>query len=116
MRTSLFNYYIFCIVFVLFSSCYSNKRLVYLQDKDFSERKSTVLENSKSLYRLQPNDVLSVQIKSSVEKEISSIFNIGSLQNTIVASPANFFLEGYAVDNTGNITLPVLGKIPVGNV
>jgi polysaccharide export outer membrane protein len=115
MRTSLINFSFFSITLILFSSCYSNKRLAYLQDRDFSESKSTVLENHKSLYRLQPNDILSVQIKSSVETEISNIFNVGPLQNSIVASPGNFFLEGYTIDNSGNINLPVLGKLMVTN-
>jgi polysaccharide biosynthesis/export protein len=113
MRTGLIRFSVFGVVLFLLPSCYSNKRLVYLQDKDFNEVKSMVVENSKSLYRLQPNDILSVQIKSSAETEISNIFNVGSIQNAIMASPGNFFLEGYSVDNTGKITLPVLGELPV---
>jgi polysaccharide export outer membrane protein len=103
----------FIVVLIAVSSCYSNRRLVYLQDKDFSEEKRTLVENEQSLYRVQPNDILSVQIKSSAESEISNLFNVGSLQNAVMASPANFFLEGYSVNHTGNITLPVVGAVAV---
>lgn len=97
----------------LLCGCYANKKLVYLQGEQFSETKPAVVANTKSEYRLQANDVLSVQIKSSVETEISNIFNLGSIQNAIMASPGNFYLEGYSVDNAGNITLPVLGQLVV---
>jgi polysaccharide export outer membrane protein len=106
-----FLLFFFSLVFL--SSCYSNKGLVYLQDDNISDAKPTLVAVDRPTYRLQPNDILSVQIKSAGETDVSSIFNVGSLQNTIVASPGNFFLEGYTVDASGNITLPILGEITV---
>ena len=106
----------FCVTFILLvflSSCYSNKRLVYLQDEDIAESKVTLVENQRSLYRLQANDILSVQIKSAGETELTSIFNVGSLQNSGYASPASFYLEGYTIDESGHINLPVLGRLMV---
>jgi polysaccharide export outer membrane protein len=102
-----------CIMFVLFSSCYSNKRLVYLQGSDFAEERTTVVENRKSPYLLQSNDILSVQIKSSAESEISNLFNFGSLQNAMFASQGSLFLEGYSIDADGEIILPILGELMV---
>jgi polysaccharide export outer membrane protein len=96
----------------LTSSCYYNKRLVYLQDRHFSENKSTLVENKRTPYQLQPADVLSVQIKSSAEKEVSGIFNI-STQNLMVANQGTLFLEGYSIDPSGKITLPILGELMV---
>jgi polysaccharide export outer membrane protein len=109
----LMKFSLFFFSLVALSSCYSNKSLVYLQDDHISTAKPAVVPVMKSPYRLQPNDILSVQIKSAGETDISNIFNVGSLQNTIVASPGNFFLEGYTVDVSGNITLPILGEITV---
>lgn len=113
MRPTLNKFRSFCLLLVLLSSCYSNKRLVYLQGKNFTENKVTVVENRKSLYRLQPNDILSVQIKSSAEPEISNLFNVGSLQNAMFASQGSLFLEGYSIDVNGKIALPILGEISV---
>src|SRR5258708_3985482 len=96
----------------LVSSCYYNRRLVYLQDSRFSEGRPTLVENKKSVYRLQPADILSVQIKSSAEKEVSGIFNV-STQNMMFANPGTLFLEGYSIDGGGKITLPILGELTV---
>ena len=104
-------FYLFFFMF-LTSSCYYNKRLVYLQDKHFSETKSTLVENKRTPYQLQTADVLSVQIKSSAEKEVSGIFNI-STQNLMVANQGTLFLEGYSIDASGKITLPILGELIV---
>lgn len=97
---------------LLTSSCYYNKRLVYLQDRHFSEKKSTLVENKRTPYQLQPADVITVQIKSSAEKEVSGIFNI-STQNLMVANQGTLFLEGYSIDTSGKITLPILGELMV---
>ena len=109
---SLRVYPLFILLIFLGSSCYYNKRLVYLQNPDFSKNKITLIESKKTPYRLQPADILSVQIKSSAEKEVSGIFNI-STQNLMVASPGTLFLEGYSVDGAGKITLPILGEVKV---
>jgi polysaccharide export outer membrane protein len=97
---------------ILFSSCYYNKRLVYLQDCDYSASRATLVENKRSPYRLQPADILSVQIKSSAEKEITGIFNIAT-QNSMFANPGSLFLDGYSIDASGKITLPTLGELTV---
>ncbi len=103
----LFRY---VMLMFLFSSCYYNKSLVYLQDRHFSKSKPTLVENKRTAYKLQPADVLSVQIKSSAEKEVSGIFNI-STQNMMMANPGTLFLEGYSIDASGKITVPILGEM-----
>src|SRR5688500_13720635 len=111
MRLQIF---LFAFLFSLsLSSCYYNKRLVYLQDNEFSETTPSLVANKRSPYRLQPYDILSVQIKSSAEREISGIFNVSSMQNSMFATPGGLYIEGYSVDLNGNIDLPVLGEITV---
>src|SRR5882672_8085613 len=78
------------------SSCYYNRRLVYLQDRHFSENKVTLVESKRTSYQLQPADILSVQIKSSAEKEVSGIFNM-SAPNMMMANPGALFLDGYSI-------------------
>src|SRR5258706_4837250 len=102
----------YVMLMFLFSSCYYNKSLVYLQDRHFSKSKPTLVENKRTAYNLQPADVLSVQIKSSDEKEVSGIFNV-STQNMMMANPGTLFLEGYSIDASGKITLPILGELMV---
>jgi polysaccharide export outer membrane protein len=99
---------------VSLSSCYYNSRLIYLQDKHFSEFSPTVVQGKKSVYRLQPSDIISVQIKGSTETEASNaIFNLTSHQNGIYTTPGSLFLEGYSIDTNGKINLPILGEMVV---
>jgi len=112
MKSSLTIFSILIFSTFLTSSCYYNRRLVYLQSSNFSESKATLVENKRTPYRLQPADILSVQIKSSAEKEVSGIFNVSN-QNMMVANPGTLFLDGYSIDTSGKITLPILGELMV---
>jgi polysaccharide export outer membrane protein len=95
------------------SSCYHNKKMIYLQDHHYSGSSVTNVENKKIAYRLQPSDILSIQIKSAGDRDISSVFNLIQYQGSMFVSPGNLYLEGYTIDATGKITLPVLGDIVV---
>jgi polysaccharide biosynthesis/export protein len=111
MTNQLFLAVTACI-FIL-SSCYHNRTLVYLRDKEFSEKKPSFIENRKTHYQLQPFDIISIQIKSSAEEPLSNVFNVNSQLNSMFATPGNFFMEGYSVDVNGKITLPVIGELAV---
>lgn len=105
------------IILFSVSSCYYNSRLVYLQDKKFSEKGPTLVKNKKPEYRLQPSDMLSVKIKAANEADAeNSLFNFTSLQSGMFATPASMYLDGYTIDLEGNINLPILGKINVENL
>ena len=72
------------------------------------------MENKKSIYRLQPNDILSIKVKSSTDVEVSDLFNITTTtQAPMFTSPGNLFLEGYSIDNEGKISLPIIGSLTV---
>ncbi len=101
------------ISMILFTSCYYNKRLVYFQDDSFSENVK-LMENKKSTYLLQPNDILSIKVKSSTDAQVSDLFNITTTtQAPMFTSPGNLFLEGYSIDTEGKITLPIIGSLSV---
>lgn len=102
------------ITCILFSSCYYNKRLIYLEDKQFSTTRPTLVENRPSAYKLQPSDVLSVQIKGPGETNVTNQFNLNPQQaGSMFASPANFYMDGYTINPEGKITLPVIGELSV---
>jgi len=98
---------------ILLTSCYYNKKLVYLKDKSFTEQQPKLVENKKSQYRIQSNDVLSVKVKGTTDAQVSDIFNIAPGQGSMFVAPANLYLEGYSVNQAGQITLPVLGVLTV---
>ena len=102
------------VILLFCSSCYYNKRLVYFQDKDFSYVQPTLIENRRSVYRIQPNDVLSIKVKSSTDAQVSDLFNIiTTTQTSTFANPGNMYLEGYSVDEVGRVNLPILGLLTV---
>lgn len=105
------KYPIYAILLLSLTSCYYNKNMVYLQDS-FSTDRPKIIQGSKQQYRLQPNDVISVKVKSASSTEISDIFNITPDQPTYMA-PGNLYLEGYSVNNSGQIILPVIGAVTV---
>jgi polysaccharide biosynthesis/export protein len=105
---------LFAACTILLSSCYYNKKLIYLQDDSFSESQPKLIQNQKSTYRLQTNDILSVKVKSSTDANVSDLFNITTTtQAPTFITPGNLFLEGYFIDSDGQITLPIIGTFSV---
>jgi len=108
-------FYILLIVGTLFTSCIPVKDLVYLQDKGTSDNQTTVASVESKPYRLQANDVLSIDIKA-IDPNLVSIFS--SSQNsstgaTVNKSESGLYFEGFTVDDHGNIRMPILGEINV---
>lgn len=96
------------------TGCYYNKKLIYLGDKQFSTSRPTLVENKHSAYKLQPSDVISVQIKGPGEVSVTNQFNLNPQTNgSMFASPANFYMDGYTINPDGKITLPVIGEVSV---
>ena len=103
-----------CVLLNILSGCYYNRRLVYLEDDKFSPYKPTLVENKRGTYKLQPSDIISVQIKGPTDPTVTSQFNLNpQTQGSMFASPANFFMDGYTINPEGKITIPVIGEISV---
>jgi polysaccharide export outer membrane protein len=93
----------------LMGSCVPIKRLTYLQE---GEAKPDY-QLQRSSYLLQPNDILSITIRS-YDLETSQYFNISNTNNQgLQAGDILFYLQGYSVDLEGNINLPILGQVAV---
>ena len=103
-----------CTLLTMLSGCYYNKKLIYLGDKQFSPTRPTLVESKHQSYRLQPSDVLSVQIKGPGEAAVMNQFNLNPQNGgSMFASPANFYMDGYTINQDGKITLPVIGEVSV---
>lgn len=100
-------------------SCRSSKELIYLKDASNNE----IIKESSTEYMLKPGDILYVSIKS-ISPEVNALFNpesnmesgAGSMGYQKYTTPSGAYLFGYELDATGNIKLPMLGKIDVGGV
>ena len=112
----------FLVVIILLSSCVSNRKYVYLQKGDLgiNAQKNTVVRNyaiDSFVYKVQPNDILSVKVKSLTDKEFDFFADYGgSNQSGNLSNSASALLIGELVDDEGNIPLPVLGSVKVGGL
>ncbi len=108
---------------LLLGSCVSNKKYVYLQKNDVNvgglPKDSIVRTYAVNAfdYKIQPNDIISVQFSSITEKELD-IFSQGSSQQSTSVNLASgsAMLIGELIDEHGEITFPVVGKVKIGGL
>ena len=100
----------------LLSGCVRNRDFIYLQSPDSSAKQ---LYNYSALprYQIQFNDILRITIKSR-DPQSTELFNLysGMNLNMMQANAQSgdpFYMIGYSVDDSGMVSLPILGKIYV---
>ncbi|RZL14007.1 MAG: polysaccharide export protein [Hymenobacter sp.] len=91
-------------------SCVTQSKLPYLQTGAYSTQKPLEAENARPVYKLQSGDVLSIRVQS-VQPVLSDIFNVPGPQTITSSDPGTLYLTGYAVDDTGSINLPTVGRV-----
>lgn len=106
------GFYILLLISVLFTSCIPVKDLTYLQDKNSSGEQNNIAAVESKPYRLQVNDVLSVDIKA-IDPKLVSIFNTSQSSSVVGKSESELYFNGFTVDDHGNIRMPILGEINV---
>lgn len=103
------------IFFVFFSSCIPTKKLVYFPDPQFNTTELTPIINQANSYRLQPRDILSVRIKT-LDTESSEYFNLQPENVFFNYTQATAYINGYSIDEKGNIDLPEAGPVKVAGL
>ncbi len=105
------------IILLLFAislvGCASKKDVLYFQDIDQMEFRN--IDSVTRITHIQPGDILYVRITAPNPKSVIPFkfekplsFSRSNINNTDMVK-----LNGYLVDNQGNINLPKLGEIPV---
>lgn len=100
------------VLLVFLDSCIPTKKLVYFPDPKFNTTELTPISNQANNYRLQPRDVLSVRIKT-LDTESSEYFNLQSQNAFFNYNQASAYVNGYSIDEKGNIDLPEVGPVHV---
>ncbi|HEX3006037.1 MAG TPA: polysaccharide biosynthesis/export family protein [Bacteroidales bacterium] len=110
------NFQILLLLAVLLSSCGQYKRFTYIQPSAATMH-DTVFIKDFSQYKLQPADILKVDVLS-IDKNVTEMFNkdVSSTTSTGGATGGTYYLMGYSVDPQGNIHLPILGELPVAGL
>jgi len=110
------------LLFFTLTSCISNKKLYYLQDQ--GNETSPGFATSERIpykyqeYILQNFDIIEINIKTSVE-EINNLFertsnSDGGAMGMMGGGQAGgdvFFMNGYTIDEQGEVELPLIGKV-----
>lgn len=97
---------------MFFTSCIPVKDLTYLQDKNSSSEQTNIAVVESKPYRLQVNDVISINIKA-IDPKLVSIFNTTESNTTAGRTESTLYFDGFTVDDHGNIRMPILGEINV---
>jgi polysaccharide export outer membrane protein len=107
---------------IVFSSCISNKKLVYMQELEKST--GSLVSSSQKYpylredYLLQINDIVEVNIKTTdeaINMVFSPVGNEGGNQMQMGGGGQGggdiFFMNGYTLDDSGEIEIPLIGKL-----
>ncbi len=106
---------------LLISSCRQVKDIAYFQNEKTTPTRVKTQERPIFNYdaQIKPKDLLSITVVSS-EPEASKMYNLivpevsdPGISTSLVSQPS---LQSYLVDNNGNITFPVFGKIKVAGL
>jgi polysaccharide biosynthesis/export protein len=111
MKLKIIGKLLCLVIFFTISSCALRTKMVYMQDDIKSESINTFYSPV-----IKANDLITITI-SSINQESVQVFNLPNtnLQTNVgytVGSPAP---NSYLVDQNGQINLPVIGKLDVGN-
>jgi polysaccharide biosynthesis/export protein len=117
MKKSLILY---LLLILGFSSCISNKKLVYLQNKSQALTDTSQNQNyARTKYIIQVNDILSIQLRT-IDQQAVELFNNNargqSTQGSSLGGGDIFYMTGYTVDDSGRVELPMIGKIQVAGM
>jgi polysaccharide biosynthesis/export protein len=100
---------------ILFSSCTRYKQLVYLRTDD-SINAVDYFPKERPEYRIQTRDILYIRVYT-MNQDISNLINqtIGASQQNMFQNEPNLYINGYTVNDSGYIEIPILGRILVTN-
>lgn len=109
MKRLFFNLIVLMTTVALLDSCSSAKHVAYFQNID-----NVDLSASQGLYdaKIMPKDMLSI-IVNTTNPDAARPFNLYSVAG---GNSTATDMQGYLVDNSGNINFPVIGKVHVSGL
>ncbi|WP_293938706.1 polysaccharide biosynthesis/export family protein [Sphingobacterium sp. UBA5996] len=104
---------IITIYLMFLSSCGSRRNMVYLQSD------STLIDSRYQQYipKIQAQDILTIAVTAADPKAVAAFNPVSNVSPTNMTQQVDLALRPtYTVDNNGDITLPILGKIHVAGL
>ena len=112
LKTSSTYLIVVIIATLTLSSCISQKKTVYLQNKSMFSAGANTYENDLATYKLQPGDFLYINVTSLDPKNMTS-FEGNQRNDYQIQSEMGVYLKSYQVSDSGFIRFPVIGKVEV---
>lgn len=112
MKSLLF---FFTLVIIVCISCTQQRQLVYLRNLD-QDSDTNFFVKLQPDYRIQKQDILYIKI-FTFNREVSDLINQSSstYQQNLFQNETSLFINGYSVNDSGYIEVPVIGRIFVLN-
>jgi len=94
------------------TGCIPIRKLIIAQDPAQEGGKGILYPSAQKPYKLQIGDVLSVNVKG-VDQDLQNSFNLssGGFGGAIFADPGSQYVNGYSIDEKGDIDLTSVGKL-----
>ncbi|GAB3203684.1 polysaccharide export outer membrane protein [Pontibacter aydingkolensis] len=109
------RFFLFILSLLFFASCSSPRNLAYFDNLREEAVVTEKIANAAEA-KIQPGDLLSINV-TSLSPESNVLFNRGALptaSNTNVSGVTYVQeTEGYLVDKSGSVVLPILGRVKV---
>jgi polysaccharide export outer membrane protein len=80
------------------------------------ESSTSTVTDSGLAYKLQSNDLVNIDITSTVDGNKELLNRTFNENNVAGASEASIFMRGYMIDSEGNIELPFVKKVKIGGL
>lgn len=112
-RTS--NYLLLFFLLLGVVGCVPNKKIVYLQD--LNEKQDTLYPIQPNNYRLQKGDIIGIDVKLATDNPVlKNIFDQSqnvNMNGAIQQGGDFYYLTGFTIDDSGFVSLPIIGKIKI---
>jgi len=102
------------LVSLSITSCRERRNLVYFSNLNYNENYSTAIVNTIEP-TIEPGDILEITV-SSLNAESNNLFNGRPVTGNTAPIDKDPILEGYLVDKSGTINLPVIGRLEAGGI
>lgn len=97
----------------LLVSCTQYRNSIYLQDSENKSDTLSLYPFKVPSYKIQARDILYIRILS-MNKEVTELINTSpSFSTNMYTNDASFYLYGYNVNDSGDIEIPMVGKVNV---
>jgi polysaccharide export outer membrane protein len=103
----------FLFIIFLASSCTRYRDIVYLQQGNDTSDTLNLFPGKVPTYRIQARDILYIRILS-MNREVTELINTSPTNTTnLYSNDASFYIYGYNVNDSGNVEIPIIGKVNV---